>query len=71
MKFSDFIIYFIANNTAQKMQFPNKDLFSKCDQIRPHLLEKILMENFSFYAVQSVWNRRPWLQLLLINCKVI
>ena len=47
-------------HTAQKMQFPNKDFFSKCDQIRrkpnlqgiwSHLLKKSLMENFIFCAV--------------------
>ena len=39
-------------NTAQKMKFSIKDLFSKCDlmsmklQIWSHLLKKSLMENF-------------------------
>ena len=43
--------------TAQKMNFPIKDFFSKCDQIRSslriwsHLLKKSLTENFIFYAV--------------------
>ena len=38
--------------TAQKLKFSNKDVFSKCDQIRSflriwsHLLQKSLMENF-------------------------
>ena len=45
---------------AQKMQFPIKDFFSKCDQtcsvlrIWSHLLKKFLMENFIFCAVLSV-----------------
>ena len=39
------------------MKFSIKDFFSKCDQIPKnlriwsHILEKSLMENFSFYAV--------------------
>ena len=43
--------------TAQKMKFSIKDFSSKCDQIRrklriwTHLLEKSLMENFTFCAV--------------------
>ena len=43
-------------NTAQKMKFSIKDLFSKCDQIRRklriwlHLLNKSLMENSTFCA---------------------
>ena len=43
--------------TAQKMKFPIKDFFSKCDQIRSklriwsHLLMKSLMENFIFCVV--------------------
>ena len=46
-----------SENTAQKMKFSIKDLFSKCDQIRrklriwSHLLKKSLMENFIFCAV--------------------
>ena len=46
------------NDAAQKMMFSFKDFFSKCDQIRrklgiwSHLLEKDLMKNFIFYAVQ-------------------
>ena len=45
-----------TNNTAQKMKFSIKDLFSKCDEIRrklriwSHLLNKPLMENFNFCA---------------------
>ena len=41
------------------MKFSINDFSSKCDQIRSflriwsHLLEKSLMENFSFYAVHS------------------
>ena len=46
--------------TAQNMKFSIKDFSSKCDQIRSflriwsHLLEKYLMENFIFCAVQFV-----------------
>ena len=46
-------------SAVQKMKFPIKDFFSKCDQIRkklffcPHLLKKSLMENFIFCAVQD------------------
>ena len=46
-----------ASSTAQKMKFPIKDFFSKCDQIRSfpriwsYLLKKSLMENFIFCAV--------------------
>ena len=42
--------------TAQKLKFPIKDFFSKCDQIRSFLqiwsslLKKSLMGNFSFCA---------------------
>ena len=45
--------------TAQKMKFPTKDFFSKCDQIRcilrmcSHLLKKSLMEKFIFCAVMK------------------
>ena len=44
-------------NTTQKMKFPIKDFFSKCDQIRSflriwsHLLKKSLVQNFIFWAV--------------------
>ena len=47
----------ITDNTAQKMKFSVKDLFSKCDQIRcfhriwSHLLKKSFIENFVFCAV--------------------
>ena len=47
---------------AQKMKFPIKDYFSKCDQIRSfmriwsHLLKKSLMENFIFCAVPTWYN---------------
>ena len=47
-----------VTNTSQKMKFPIKDFFSKCDQIRKklriwsHLLKKSLMENFIFCAVK-------------------
>ena len=46
-------------STTQKMKFPIKDFFSKCDQIRRklqiwwHLLRKSLMENFVFWAVKD------------------
>ena len=45
--------------TAQKMEFFIKDFFSKCDQIHSflhiwsHLLNKSLMGNFFFFAVNS------------------
>ena len=45
------------NTTAQKMKFSIKYIFSECDQIRrklriwSNLLEKSLMENFIFCAV--------------------
>ena len=48
---------FSSTITAQKMKFPIKDFFSKCDQIRSfmriwsHLLKKSLMENFIFCVV--------------------
>ena len=48
-----------AINTAQKMKFPIKDFFSKCDQIRrklriwSHLLNKSLMIIFIFCAVKN------------------
>ena len=57
---------FDLTNTAQKMKFSIKDLFSKCEQIRSflriwsHLLKKLLMENFIFCAVQE-----PWLYFLV------
>ena len=47
-------------NTAQKLKFSNKDLFSKYDQIPSfleiwsHLLKKFLKENFIFYEVKFV-----------------
>ena len=47
--------------TAQKMKFSIKDFFSKYDQIRSflqiwsHLLNKSLMENFSFCAVFKMY----------------
>ena len=43
--------------TVQKMKFPIKDFFRKCDQIRSflriwsHLLKESLTENFIFSAV--------------------
>ena len=47
-----------VSSTARKMKFSIKNFFSKCDQIHrklriwSHLLEKSLMENFIFCAVQ-------------------
>ena len=49
-----------APSTAQKIKFPIKDFFSKCDRIRSfprmwsHMLKKSLMKNFIFYAVLSM-----------------
>ena len=46
----------MSTNTAQKMKFSIEDLFSKYDQIRgklriwSHLLNKSLIENFTFCA---------------------
>ena len=40
-----FLVKVYLFNTAQKMKFPIKDFFSKCDQICSHLLKKFLMEN--------------------------
>ena len=51
------MLVFLKAPTAQKMKFPIKDFFSKCDQIRSflriwsHFLKKSLMENFIFCAV--------------------
>ena len=51
------IIVLVRINTAQKMKFSIKDIFSKRDQIRwklriwSHLLNKSIMENFIFCAV--------------------
>ena len=51
------ILQFLEDYTAQKMKFSNKDLFSKCEQIRrnlriwSHLPKKSLMENFIFCAL--------------------
>ena len=57
-----------GRNTAQKIKFSIKDLFSKCDQIRSflsiwsHLLKKSLMENFIFGGVETVleYKRNLW-----------
>ena len=49
----------MLKSIAQKMKFPIKDFFSRCDQIRSklwiwsHLLKKSLMENFIFCAVKG------------------
>ena len=43
--------------TAHKIKFSIEDFFSKCDQIRrklqiwSHFLKKLLIENFTFYAI--------------------
>ena len=53
--------------TAQKMKFPIKDFFSKCDQIRSflriwsHLLKKSLKENFIFCALLTPIPVSDWL----------
>ena len=45
--------------TVQKMKFPIRNFFRKCDQIRrkkriwSHLLKKFLMENFIFCTVMQ------------------
>ena len=52
---------FTLFHTAQKMKFPIKNFFSKCDQIPsflwiwPHLLKKSLMENFIFCVVSGLF----------------
>ena len=49
----------ITSVTTQKIKFPIKDFFSKCDQIRrklriwSHLLKKSLTENFNFLCSVS------------------
>ena len=45
--------------TAQKMKFPIKDFFNKCDS---HLLKKSLMENFIFFAkrIQDQIKHQRW-----------
>ena len=56
----DCLLCILLLNTAQKIKFSIKDVSSKCDQIRrkprvwPHLLEKSLMENFIFCAVENL-----------------
>ena len=51
-----------VHGTAQKIKFPIKDFFSKCEQTRrnlwiwSHLLKKPLTENFIFCAVWSVFS---------------
>ena len=42
---------FLHISLDKKMKFSIIDFFSKCDQIRSHLLKKSLMENFIFCAV--------------------
>ena len=55
------IISNVNLNTTQKLKFSIKDFSSECDQIRSflriwsHLLEKPLMENFTFCAVLGAW----------------
>ena len=48
--------FYRRTDTAQKMKFPIKDFFSKCDQIRS-FLKKPLMENFFFVR----WDARNWM----------
>ena len=57
----------VAQFIAQKMKFPIKDLFSKCEHIRSflriwsYLLKKSLMKNFIFCAVVNTtldWSKR-------------
>ena len=61
----------IGQYIAQKVKFSIKDFFCKCDQIRKklriwsHLLEKSLMENFTFRAV-TVSCDRYW-QFIIEN----
>ena len=58
-----FFIFPHTTITAQKMKFPTKDFFSKCDQIRSflriwsHLLKKALMENFIFLCSVRRYSR--------------
>ena len=53
--------WFLWIITAQKMKFPIKDFFSKCDQIHSflqiwsYLLKKSLMENFIFLKSTTEW----------------
>ena len=62
------------SNTAQKMKFFTKDLFSKCDQIHrklriwSHLLKKSLMENFRFFC--SVMGNKLLVDRMLAGKKV-
>ena len=57
VKFICFTLSLTSCNTVQKINFPIKDFFSKCDQIRfflriwSHLLNKTLIENFIFCTV--------------------
>ena len=56
---AEFVDTILVSFLHKKMKFSIKDFFSKCDQIRsllriwPHLLNKSLMENFIFCAVQT------------------
>ena len=51
----------LAIDTAQKIKFSIKNLFSKCNQIRSflgiwsHLLKKSLMESFVFCVMWYFW----------------
>ena len=49
----DLLSWIISLYTAQKIKFPIKDFYSKCDQtvVWSHLLKKSLLENFMFCAV--------------------
>ena len=60
------------------MKFSIKDFFSKCDQIRrklqiwSHLLNKSLMENLIFCAVQAAYLQRcyNWSPLQTTSSKI-
>ena len=64
----------LMNFTAQKMKFPIKDFFSKCDQICrklwiwSHLLKKSLVENFIFCAVFIKGQRKSLFEYYCVIC---
>ena len=57
LEIQKYLIFLCFTNTSQKMKFSIKDFSSKREQIHGfqriwlRLLEKLLMENFNFYAV--------------------
>ena len=61
-------------NTAQKLKFPLKEFFSKCDQIRRklriwlHLLKKSFMVNFIFCAVQPTYHM--WETISVVSSRI-